>query len=122
MNIKKSKIAILLNNFSANLKRIRTDKGLTQKKLAELSGLTIRAIGHYETDVKNPPADCLIALASALNLSVDELLDLKKVDLRNNDISSSTLKKARIIDKLPTRSRNAVYKFVNELADKAGIE
>ncbi len=55
-----------------NLKKIKTEKGLTNAKLSELSGVSIRTI----EDIQKR-GDCRVSsaikLAKALNISLDEL-------------------------------------------------
>lgn len=116
------KIEQYLSKFSNNLKAIRKDKGLTQDQLAELSGLSRRVIGHLETNAINPPIDTIISIAAALNVTIEELFGIEEYKTENSDISFKILKKARIIDKLPTRAQNEIIKHVNELADRFGIQ
>ena len=63
-----------MKKFSEHLKRLRESRGLTRLELAERTGVTNAAIGYYETGKREPQASSLVALASALGASVDELL------------------------------------------------
>lgn len=63
-----------------NLKRIREARGLSQAKLAEISGVNVRMIQHYEQGVKDINAAAaltLYRLAQALDSSVEFLLETK---------------------------------------------
>ena len=63
-----------------NLKRIRTEAGLSQTKLAEASGVSVRMIQHYEQGVKDINAAAAITvyrLAQALACTVEDLLENK---------------------------------------------
>ena len=56
------------------LKEIRISKGLTQKKLAELVGVTRVTIARYEIGDRDPKGATLICIARALGVSTSDLL------------------------------------------------
>ncbi|MDB2160464.1 helix-turn-helix transcriptional regulator [Clostridium butyricum] len=60
--------------LSNNLKLLRMNKGLTQKELAEKSGITRESIGNYERGDRTPPTDVLIKIAAALEININDLL------------------------------------------------
>lgn len=60
--------------FTQNLKRLRESHGLTRQELADMAGISSAAIGYYETGKREPQASTLIAIATALHVSVDDLL------------------------------------------------
>ena len=55
------------------IKEIRTKKGLTQKKLAELSGISESYIGDLERNEKIPSIINICKLAKALEVDIKEL-------------------------------------------------
>lgn len=55
----------------------RKNKGLTQKQLAKILGAATGTVQQYELDKRQPRADQLRAIASALGVTVDYLLDIK---------------------------------------------
>ena len=62
----------------SNLKNIRTQRGYSQNKLAELSEVNLRMIQHYEQGVKNinsAQAITIYNLAQALNCNMEDLLE-----------------------------------------------
>ena len=61
-------------DFGFNLRIIRLDRKLTQKELASISKLGIRTIQQYEANDRKPTFDALIALADALDVSLDYLV------------------------------------------------
>lgn len=64
----------------SNLKETRIVKGISQSKLAELSGVNVRMIQHYEQGVKNinkAEAMTVYKLAEALRCNVWELLEFE---------------------------------------------
>lgn len=55
------------------LKALRKAKGLTASQLGEMVGVSGSAISQYETGKKNPSYPVLLALADALETTVDRL-------------------------------------------------
>ena len=59
--------------FADNLRHFRKEMKLTQEQLADRLGYTEKAISKWEQGASIPPADTLIILADALNVSLDDL-------------------------------------------------
>ena len=68
-----------MNILSHNLRRIRKDLGITQEELEARSGVPQANISLYETGRISPNLANLKKLASALEVSTDDLL-LEVVD------------------------------------------
>ena len=56
------------------IRKYRTEKGLTQKKLGELCGIADSAIRRYEAGNANPKIETLQKIADALDIPVNRLL------------------------------------------------
>lgn len=63
-----------MKNFSEQLKALRNERGLTQKQLGEVTGLSARGIQDYELGQRKPGLDALIALADFFGVSIDYLV------------------------------------------------
>ena len=111
-----------INNFSSNLREMRRKKGYTQAKLAELSGVSRRAIVHYEKHATRPSIEKVKKIADALEISDDELLGIKRKPKSkkkpSEEVSYKIMKKVRIIEQLPTRDQNMIFSLINSLAEK----
>ena len=62
----------------SKLKLIRIKKGMKQSELSELSGVPLKCIGNYEQlriDINHARVDIVYRLASALNCSIEELIE-----------------------------------------------
>ena|GEM_PF-5236964 len=73
------------------IRSIRSERKLTQKELAKLSGLSEITIRKYEADERTPKKEQLQHLAEALNVPINSLLDddmLKKEYKTVGDIIS----------------------------------
>lgn len=60
--------------LGSRLKELREEKGMTQKDIAELLGISDVGLGNYERGVRNPDPDTLKRLSEIFNCSVDYLL------------------------------------------------
>lgn len=65
-----------------NLKRIRTATGLSQSQLAEAAEMSLRTLQHYEQgtrDINKAQGLTLLTLARALNVSIEDILELENI-------------------------------------------
>ncbi len=65
-----------MNQITENLQKIIQVKNITQKRLAQCSGLTESAISHYLKGDRIPRGVSLVRIAESLDVTVDELLGL----------------------------------------------
>ena len=63
------------DKFGARLRTLRKERGLSQEKLAELSGLDRTYISGIERGIRNVALRNIEALAQALDLSISELFE-----------------------------------------------
>ena len=74
-------IIIVMNlnsSLETNLKFIRTEKGYSQKQLAELSGVGLRSIQMYEQrrkDINKAQSESIHRLAKSLGCKMEDLLE-----------------------------------------------
>lgn len=61
-------------NFGKRLKKIREEKGLTQKQFAEKIGSTERGIQHYEVGDREPAFRVIIAILDKIDVDANYLL------------------------------------------------
>lgn len=64
----------MANYFASNLKYLREKRGLSQNKLAEKVGVNQTTIARWETEEIKPSIDNVEQIASALNVSLPDLL------------------------------------------------
>ncbi len=74
------------------LKEIRKQKGITQKKLAELTGLNKVNICRWENGNANPDNETILKIAKALNVTTDYLLGIDNQIAQNGDLTQEELK------------------------------
>ena len=64
-----------LELFARNLRSARTDRGLTQERLAELSDLHMTDVARVERAERDPGIRTAAKLAKGLGVPLSELLD-----------------------------------------------
>ena len=72
-----------LSLFAERLKMYRVLKGLTQKELADMVGVTAVTINRYENGQREPDIDLLMKISKFLDISVDSLIG--NDEYSNND-------------------------------------
>jgi transcriptional regulator with XRE-family HTH domain len=62
------------SNLAANVRRVREARDLTQRQLAELSGVPRPTLANIETGGSNPTLNVLVKVAGALGTSIEQLI------------------------------------------------
>jgi transcriptional regulator with XRE-family HTH domain len=65
----------VLKKFGKNLQRIRTEKNLSLRKLADIADVDFSQIHRIEKGESNPTLTMLLTLSEALNISINDLLE-----------------------------------------------
>ena len=107
--------------FSDRLARLRRAAGLTQRELADKTGISNRMIAYYETRSGSPPIQVVQKLAPALGVSADQLLGLDAAPTAVDAPSTLELrlwKKVRQLRNLPERRRRAILEVLDGLLDQ----
>ena len=112
--------------FAENVAKYRKKKGFSQYDLADLSGISRRMIGHYESKGIIPPANRLQALADSLEIPVYKLFKQPEAEQAPEtalaDIDPRSVKKLRDILSLPAGDRNDLYRILNKMLRKNQLE
>ena len=66
------------NDFKTNLRELRTEKGLSQKQLAEDLHFGLSTISKWENGKKEPSLSSLIVLAKYFHISIDYMVGLEE--------------------------------------------
>jgi len=68
-----------MKNFNVKIKDARKNKGISQLELAKILGTDQRIVSRYETGKVTPSLDRLVQLAQILDVSLDDLVEFKKI-------------------------------------------
>lgn len=102
-------------NFGKRLAKLRKAAGYTQQQLADEIGATRRMITYYESESQHPPANMLVDLAKALNISADALLGIESIE--TIPISSRLEKRIKQIEKLGPKPRQQITQLIDTLIE-----
>lgn len=83
-------------DFSARLKDLRQQAGLTQKQLGDLIGTSKAAISYYELSERTPSPEMLVKLASVFHVTTDYLLGIERQG-QNIDISGLNREEIQVV-------------------------
>jgi transcriptional regulator with XRE-family HTH domain len=70
------------SNLGENVRRLREARDLSQQRMAELSGIPRPTWASLESGAANPTLSVLTRAATALNVSIEELLSTPRTDAR----------------------------------------
>lgn len=99
--------------FGKQLAHFRKKRGLTQYEFADELGISRNLVLHYERSCKNPTMDFIIKASQTLNVSVDELLGLKK---EKKEKPGPTPRLARLTKRISTLTKTK-QSFVLEMLE-----
>lgn len=110
--------------FSKKLKEIRLEQGLNQRELAHLSELSPQSISSFESGINSPIVPSLLALANALNVSVDYLLgrtdDLGTIVTKEQNLSRDEREVLELYSSLSPTRKEDLRIYLRALSGTAG--
>lgn len=92
---------------------LRKERGYTQKELASKIGITQKLLSAYEVNRLKLSAEMAIRLASALEVSVDDLFGFKSLKNSNSKPSLKILRRLKKIESLPTSEQKTLLKTID---------
>lgn len=100
--------------FGDNLKKIRSEKGLTQEELGKKINVHPNHISRYERGETSPSAETLIAFADALEVTIDELVVGNRKKLLSDSINDiELLKLVKKLELLPDAEKQTVKSLLD---------
>jgi len=61
-------------NIAKNLKKLRRARNVTQKEVAQHLNIDVTTLSHYETGIRMPDIDTLIALAKYYDTDINRII------------------------------------------------
>ena len=88
----------------------RQQQKLSQTELAEKANISSKSLSRYELGTSIPPADSLKAIANALGVSADYLLNDENIQVKDKDL----FKKFEIIQKMDDdENKKMILRFID---------
>jgi transcriptional regulator with XRE-family HTH domain len=117
---RKSKLKLMPVNFGKEslgqrLARLRKERGLTQKQVAERTGLIQELVSSYELDKLRLNAEMVVRFAEVLEVTTDELLRPKKKNAPapKRQPSLNLLRRMERIESLPRYHQRALLTTID---------
>jgi len=95
------------------IRNYRTAKGLSQEKLAELSGCHPTYIGQIERGEKNATIESIAKISAALDISLSKLFE--KIGLQDNEIHSIPLECYEFLSAKTKKEQEHIYRILLEI-------
>jgi transcriptional regulator with XRE-family HTH domain len=104
------------------IKRLRKEHGMSQARLAELTGVHKAHFSRLERGVYQPSVDLLRKIAQALNVTADYLLNDEVDEITPVKVEDkSLLEKVKLIDTLDPEEKGALLKIIDALLTKKKV-
>lgn len=109
--------------FTEKLKRLREEKGFSQKRLADEAGINKMLISKYETGRSTPSMENLGKIAKALEITVDYLVfdnvpSNGRVEFKDVEL----LEKFKEAEELSVEDRQTIKTLVDAMIVKRKVE
>ena len=109
-------------SLAENIKKIRKQKGWSQKDLGDMIGSHLSHVNRIETGKQNPSLEVLIKLADALGVSIDGLVrgsdeDFKEIRIEDKNMSE----RIKLLNTLEPEDRKVVIRVIDALLTKKKI-
>ena len=106
------------------LKRLRVEKGYSQRELAKVAGTSHRMVAYYEVQGGNPPADMVVRLSKALGVSADEFLGLTRSRRAQSEAPEKArlMRKLRQIATLSPEDRRGVIRYIEMAVERNALK
>ncbi|MBE6694850.1 MAG: helix-turn-helix transcriptional regulator [Ruminococcaceae bacterium] len=95
------------------IRNYRTAMGLSQEKLAELSGCHHTYIGQIERGEKNATIESIQKIASALNISLSKLFE--KLDAKKENVRDIPLECYELLSEKNAKEQEQIFRIILEI-------
>jgi len=111
----RSRVSSNDREIAARLRWVRAVLGRTRRELAEVLGVSIQQVMHYEVGRSRISAGQLVAVARALNVPIGRLFgeDIAALPVSNTDVTAKLIRNFNALD---PAAQNDVLKLIRTLA------
>ena len=104
------------------IRRERQDRHMTIKELGDKAGLSEIYVGEIERGQKYPSAKVLESLAQALDIDIDELLELFAEEIRQERVPEATRAIGFTLPTTSSQPRRMVVKRIVNLLEEGDVD
>lgn len=108
--------------FAERLKQIRMERKLTQTRIAELLGVSIRVYHRWENGDATPHLDTLVKIAEVLKVSADELLGIEELRDESRIHNHELHRLYSQVDSLSDDAQQALIVVLDGLVKRASVQ
>ena len=107
-----------MNDYGKNIREARKKAGLTQKDLADFSGVAKITIQQYEAGKRQPRLEQLMKLADTMEINIDELLGVNPLPPKEVAYDPEVFSERIEVEKSDEIEKLASFLFLDELGYK----
>ncbi|MBU1054917.1 MAG: helix-turn-helix domain-containing protein [Proteobacteria bacterium] len=104
------------------LARLRIERGYSQRSLGKETGISHRMIAYYEKQAQNPPAHVMPVLAKALDISIDQLFGIEKIEREGKNKDMRLWRRFSQIEKLDIKEKRQVIQLLDSFIEKEQLK
>jgi transcriptional regulator with XRE-family HTH domain len=101
-------------SFGDRLRKLREQKGITQKELGKVLNTSDRVIGYYEANDRFPKDENILrAIADFFDVSVDYLIGRKNANMSQNELVAETMANYNFnVEGLPPEAIKKIREYI----------
>jgi len=111
----------LIGEIGANIKTLRLAKGLQQKEVASMTGVSVSQYGRIENGLTKSSIVVLLRMAEALEVSLDMLIYGEKTEIDKEPIvlkDKDLVEKMKQLDRLSDKDKELAHQMLDLLLAK----
>lgn len=109
--------------FHEKVIKLRKEKHISQKNLADKLGIHVTNMNKYERGLSMPSLETLKRLSTVLDISIDYLLFDEKGDtIKSRIIDDELLKQFEKVSKLDTSNKEVIKTVIESIITKSEME
>ena len=108
-------------SVGARVAMLRKKSGYSQRDLARETGISPRMIAYYEKH-EHPPTHMLPVLAKALNVTVDQILGLEKINIDSKKKDLRLWRRFSRIEKMPPQEKRSIIQVLDVFIEKEQLK
>ena len=109
-------------SFGERMAMLRNAAGYSQRDLARETGISQRMIAYYEKQAKYPPTHLLPLLAEVPGTSADELLGMKKLNLKDKKKDMRLWRRFSQVEKMNQKEKRQILQFLDTFIEKEQLK